>query len=155
MAISKDNSFVIRNYLEQSAQRDGTLDQVPFALAAMRGNPKSLRIFLEAVLAKINWTVTTVANSDSYVINGDDVVILSGHSATLTLPSIDSGRIIVIKDKSGAAATSGQAITVNRNSTDTIDGANTSLSLGANYGAIILVGDAATSPKVWYSIALV
>ena len=106
-------------------------------------------------MAKINWTVTTVANSDSYAINGDDVVILSGHSATLTLPSIDSGRIIVIKDKSGEAATSGQAITVNRNSTDTIDGANTSLSLGANYGAIILVGDAATSPKVWYSIALV
>ena len=155
MAISKDNSFVIRNYLEQSAQRDGTLDQVPFALAAMRGNPKSLRIFLEAVLAKINWTVTTVANSDSYAINGDDVVILSGHSAALTLPSIDSGRIIVIKDKSGEAATSGQAITVTRNGSDTIDGANTSLSLGANYGAIILVGDAATSPKVWYSIALV
>lgn len=155
MAISKDNSFVIRNYLEQTAQRDGTLDQVPFALAAMRGNPKSLRIYLEAIVAAVNWTITTVNDSQTYSVGDDDVVLLSGHSAEITLPGISSGRIIVIKDTSGEAATSGQAITISRQGTDTIDGANTSLSLGANYGAVMLIGDNSSSPKVWYSIAIV
>ena len=100
----------------------------------------------------VSWTVTDVANSASYTVAVDDVVILAGHSSTITLPTLSAGRMLVVKDKSGAAATSGQAITINRAGSATIDGSNTSFSLNANYGAVMFIAGNGTE---WHTIALV
>ena len=66
--------------------------------------------------------------------------------------------MLVIKDVSGVAGDlsglgGSQAITVNRAGSDTIAGSNTSFSLGASYGSIVLVGNLATT--TWHSVALV
>jgi len=156
--IDKNNNFVITNYLTVGAQRtlqvgDDTQDAfpVPFVYGALLGNPKALRIVVEAVLAAVNWQTRSVADDGELNVNGTDVVIFAGSGATVNLPTITAGRLLVIKDKSGAASTS--EITVNRAGSDTIDGSNTSFSLNANYGAIVMVGDYDTT--TWHTIAIV
>ena len=153
MGIDKNNKFVITNYLTETGQRDTSLGQVPFIFGAARGNPKSMRIFLEAVLSRVNWQTRSVANEGTLTVNDSDVVIFCGHSAVVNLPAVGPGRLLVIKDTSGAASTTDQHITINRNGSDTIDGTNTSFRLAANYGALILVGDQDNSR--WHTIALV
>ena len=108
-------------------------------------------------MAAVSWQVTDVANSASATVGTADVVILSGHSATITLPALAAGRMLVVKDKSGVAGNlsgfgGSQAITVNRAGSDTIDGSNTSFSLGANFGAVMFIGG---NGSEWHSIALV
>lgn len=67
-------------------------------------------------------------------------------TATLTLSSSDAveGRIVIVKDVGGNAATN--AITVATEGTETIDGA-TSASIATNYGSLRLVSDGSN----WYS----
>jgi hypothetical protein len=152
MATDKKNDFTLTHYLNLTAQRDTSLGQVPFFLGLKNNPPVIRRMFVEAILAAVTWEVTDVANSASATVGAADVVILSGHSATITLPSLAAGRMLVVKDKSGAAGTTGQAITVNRAGSDTIDGSNTSFSLGANFGAVMFIGG---NGSEWHSIALV
>ena len=152
MATDKKNDFTLTHYLNLTAQRDTSLGQVPFFLG-LKNNPPVIRRILEAILAAVTWEVTDVADSASATVGVDDVVILSGHSATITLPSLAAGRMLVVKDKSGTAGTSGQAITVNTaGGGDVIDGLNTSFSLGANFGAVMFIGG---NGSEWHSIALV
>ena len=156
--IDKNNKFVITNYLTIGAQRglqvgddtEGAFP-VPFAYGALSGHPKTLRIVLEAALAAVNWQTRSVANDGTLNVNGTDVVIFAGSGATVNLPALTAGRLLIIKDKSGNATSS--AISVDCNGDDTIDGSNTSFSLNANYGAIVLVGDSNTT--TWHTIALV
>jgi len=153
MTHSKNNDFTLTHYLNLADQRPTALDQVPFFLG-LKGSPLTIRRILEVVLG-VNWTITNVANTASHSVGTDDVVILSGHSTTITLPSIVTagiGRILVVKDSSGAAGTAGQSITVNRSASDTIDGTSTSFSLEANYGAIILISGSGTE---WHVMATV
>ena len=156
--IDKNNNFVITNYLTVGAQRtlqvgDDTQDAfpVPFVYGALLGNPKALRIVVEAVLAAVNWQTRSVADDGELNVNGTDVVIFAGSGATVNLPTITAGRLLVIKDKSGAASTS--EITVSRADSDTIDGSNSTFKLNANYGALVLVADNET--KTWHAIAIV
>jgi hypothetical protein len=149
MVHDKTKDFVLSPFGNLSAQRLGTAVQVPFSLG-LKNSPQALRRVLEVLM--VVWTVTDVADSGSRTVGASDVVILAGHSSTITLPSLAAGRMLVVKDKSGAAGTSGQAITVNRAGSDTIDGSNTSFSLNANYGAVMFIGGNGTE---WHSIALV
>lgn len=155
MATEKSNDFVLTHYLSLTAQRGTSLnqsiDQVPFILG-LRSSPQGLRA-LGAILAAINWTTRTVENSGSLTVNVADVIIFSGHSTTITLPTASAGRVLVVKDTSGSTSTSGQEITINRKGTDTIDGSNTSIVLGTNYGAVMLVGDVDNSR--WHAIAII
>jgi hypothetical protein len=149
MAHDKTKDFVLSPFGNLSAQRLGTAVQVPFSLG-LKNSPQALRRILEVLM--VVWTVTDVADSGSRTVGASDVVILAGHSSTITLPALAAGRMLVVKDKSGAAGTTGQAITVNRAGSDTIDGSNTSFSLNANYGAVMFIGGNGTE---WHSIALV
>jgi|TARA_R110000824_G_scaffold270552_1_gene459052 hypothetical protein len=149
MVYDKTKDFVLNPFGNLSAQWQGTAPQVPFSLG-LKNSPSALRRVLEVLM--VVWTVTDVANSASHTVGVDDVVILAGHSSTITLPTLAAGRMLVVKDKSGAAGTSGQAITINRAGSSTIDGSNTSFSLNANYGAVMFIGGNGTE---WHSIALV
>ena len=139
--MAHNNDFTLTHFEKETSQRETSLGQVPFFLST----PLGLRQFLEVILG-VNWRLTEVANSTSYTIGNDDVVIASGHSTTITLPSVSAGggRLLIIKDQSGACATSGQSITINRSGSDTIDGVNTSFKLQANYGAVMLISGAST-----------
>lgn len=149
--VTKD--FIIQPFKNLTAQRlsDGAVVQLPFSLG-LKNSPQALRRILEVLM--VVWTVTDVADSGSHTVGGSDVVILAGHSSAITLPALSTnrGRVLVIKDKSGAAGTSGQAITISPAGSDTIDGSNTSFSLNANYGAVMLVAGNGTE---WHSLALV
>ena len=146
MPNDKNNDYVLTHFNTVTSQREsgGTLDQIPFIFGALKNSPLALRQVLET---------TSVANSGTLSVGADDVVIMSGHSATITLPTLTDGRVLVIKDTSGAAGTTGQAITVNRAGSDTIEGSSTSFSLAADYGAAVFIGDGETSK--WHIIALV
>ena len=154
MAINKNNDFTLTHYLNLAAQRSTLLDQVPFFLG-LKNNPPVIRRILEALFLAVNWTVSDVANGATHTVGVDDVVILSGYSATIVLPVISvgsPGRVLVIKDSSGLAGETGKAIAVNRSSPDTIDGSNITFSLAANYGAVVFVSG---NGSVWHAIALV
>jgi len=164
MVFDKKGDFTITTLLNIVAQRnplnlrgrcsDRTIEQLPFFLG-LKDSPLTLRRSLEAIILAVHWTVVDVANEGDYTVGVNDVVILSGHSSTITLPSLaetNAGRILFVKDKGGAAGETGQAITINRTSSDTIDGSNTSLSLSANYGAVLFIGGNGTE---WHTIGLV
>lgn len=157
MAINNDKDFTITNYLRiQAGERDTKVDGVfPFILG-LRNNPVALRDIVEALILAVNWSVTAVGSggeSSPYSMTSDDVVILADAGTTINLPAATTGRVVVIKDRQGTAGSN--AITINRNSANTIDGSNTSFSLNANYGAVILVAASGASNAKWHTIALV
>jgi hypothetical protein len=84
----------------------------------------------------------TVTNVSYTVLAADVFVGVTDTTAarTITLPALsgNTGRTLVIKDMSGAAATNN--ITIDGNGAETIDGATTKL-INANYGSITLIGD--------------
>ena len=154
MATDRNDDFTLTHYLNLTAQRGTLLDQVPFFLG-LKDNPPVIRRILEAILASVCWTVTDVAGA--YPVVNDDVILLadtSGGACTITLQAIGgacgSGRVHVIKDAGGVASV--DAITINTDAADTIDGLNTSFVLSADYGAVILV---AGNGNEWHTIALV
>jgi hypothetical protein len=152
MATDRNQDFVLTHYLSIAGQRETTLDQTPFFLG-LKNNPPVLRRLLEVLM--IVWTVTDVAAD--YSVSSDDVVLLvnaegEGDGITITLPDVASnpGRVIVIKDRDGNSA--GRAITISSAGGQTIDGSNTSFSLQANYGAVLLIGG---NSNKWHTLALV
>lgn len=158
MTTDRNDDFTLTHYLNLTAQRGTLLDQVPFFLGLKDNPPVIRRIFLEAILAAVNWTVncvTHVGTPHSPV--ADDVVFLAnstGGILTIDLPTVaaNEGRVFVIKDAGGLSATN--PITIAANVADTIDGSNISFSLSANYGAVILIAGCAASNE-WHSIAIV
>jgi hypothetical protein len=156
MATDKNNDFTLTHYLNLAAQRDTTLDQVPFFLGSLKHHPPVLRrMVLEAILAVI-WSVTDIDDGDSeYDVVADDVVILVDSTSAvveINLPSVSTsaGRVLVVKDSAGGAETN--AITVDPDSSDTIDGSNTSFVLSANFSAVVFI---AGNGSEWHTIALV
>lgn len=89
------------------------------------------------LLAKV-----TVSTTNITVGATDTVVAITDTSAarTVTLPAVsgNTGRVLVIKDATGGAATNN--ITVDGNAAETIDGAATYV-INTNYGSVTLVGD--------------
>jgi len=155
MATDKNNDFTLTHYLNIAAQRDTLLDQVPFFLGSLKHNPPVLRRILEAIL-KVTWSVTEIDHTDSaYDIVINDVVILVDSTTAvvdINFPSVSTsaGRVLVVKDRAGGATTN--AITVNPDGADTIDGSNTSFVLSANYSAVVFIGG---KSGAWHTIALV
>jgi hypothetical protein len=157
MATDRNDDFTLTHYLNLATQRDTILDQVPFFLG-LKDNPPALRRILEAILAAVNWTVNCVTHVGTpHSPGADDVVFLAnstGGILTMNLPAVaaSEGRVFVVKDAGGLSGTN--PITIAAAAADTIDGLNTSFSLSANYGAIILIAGCAASNE-WHTIALV
>lgn len=102
------------------------------------------------------FTLTTLENTrvsvTPYTQLANDIIMgvkLSATPATVNLlPSLGNGRIVVIKDRSGTAAT--YNITVVAGSGDQIEGA-ASLIINTNYGSLFMYYD--STDKMWYRIA--
>lgn len=105
--------------------------------------------------------VVFLDSSDSpYTVSNDDrgkllAVDCSGGAVTINLPSIaalpnfpDQAWLIGIKKTEA----SGNAVTINRNGTDTIDEAETSKTLVSNNAGCTLVPDTDTSPDQWVTL---
>ena len=158
MAIDKDKDFTLTHYLNITAERGTTLDQVPFFLGAVKHNPPVLRRILEAILAAVNWTVSCVTDAGTpHSPTANDVVFLADSSAgvlTINLPVVatNEGRVLVVKDAGGLSGTN--PITIAADAADTIDGLNTTFSLSANYGAVVLIAGCAATNE-WHTIAIV
>lgn len=93
---------------------------------------------LEATAVNTN---VTISPSDTFVV----LLVDTTSSRTIDLPlasTVATGRIYIIKDKSGLSNTN--PVTVARQGSDTIDGA-TSYSLASNYGAKMYIGDGVSS----------
>tara|TARA_Y100000593_G_C4286852_1_gene325962 strand:+ start:1007 stop:1477 length:471 start_codon:yes stop_codon:yes gene_type:complete len=101
-------------------------------------------IFLRKYLGVDSDLTLSVTNvSTTSTIGTDEAVILVDTSSgvvTLNLPAASSndGRILFIKDEKGTAATN--KITVDPNSSETIDG-KTTLDIQINYGAVVIACD--------------
>jgi hypothetical protein len=76
----------------------------------------------------------------TYNIGSNDYCLFINHSGTVTvtLPTPTSGRVLKIKDKSGAAASN--HITIAQHASETIDGAS-SYVLTLNYAGVEIVSD--------------
>lgn len=84
--------------------------------------------------------VRTLTTSPT-TLDATDCIVLVDTSAvthTVTLPAVADGKVAVIKDSTGNAAT--RNITINRGGTSTIDGA-TSKTIATNYGALTFVSN--------------
>ena len=94
----------------------------------------------------------TTSGAGNYTALITDVYVaktgISGGGDTVTLPAAASageGLILIIKDEAGSAGTDN--ITVDGNSSETIDGSTTSV-ISTNYGKLMLVCDGSN----WFSI---
>lgn len=86
--------------------------------------------------------VTTTSGTASLALYKTYIVNTSGGAATLTLPAPVTGGFVVIKDNGNANVNN---ITINRNASETIDGA-TSYVLQSAYGSLVFVSDGTN----WY-----
>lgn len=104
--------------------------------------------------ANITWKYQSAATNTT-ILPSDDFVILDVDTSSIrsvALPSIAAvphGRRYVIHDKTGNAATNN--ITINRNGTDTIEGA-TSYVINANYGSVIISSNGVSSWNLIHQI---
>lgn len=90
---------------------------------------KALKLFWHDVLTTSG--TANLAIYKTYIVN------TSGGAATLTLPAPVSGGFVVLKDNGNANINN---ITVNRNGSETIDGAN-SYVIQSAYAAIVFISD--------------
>ena len=90
-----------------------------------------------------NPTAVAFAASPYTVLAADTVLLLdtSGGAVEVDLPAVasSSGRVLTIKDEAGSAGTN--AITIDPNGTETIDGSATSATITTNFGVMELVCD--------------
>lgn len=100
------------------------------------------------LLKGLNLATTSVKTGDYTIATGDCIVRVGtcGSAPTITLPATPAvGDIYIIKDTVGEAAT--RNITIDGNSTDTIDGSATFV-MNANYQSVTLYANSTTSWSV-------
>ena len=92
----------------------------------------------------VNNPTAVAFGASPYVVLSTDTVLLvttAGGAVEIDLPAVasSSGRTLVVKDEGGVAATS--AITIDPNSTETLDGSATSATITTNFGFMTLFCD--------------
>jgi hypothetical protein len=80
------------------------------------------------------YSVDTNTTTSDYVVFTDS----TSNTVAITLPAPTAGRQLLIKDKTGKAAT--HNVTISQHASETIDG-NTSLTMVNNYDSVSLVSD--------------
>ena len=165
-----DSSFVIQTTANISAQRQKSVDQIPFSLipftaksiiasnegptppnqdkayiVAQRPNPRDFLFEVEKMnFAYRESAVNITANA------ADRVIGITAAGKTVTLPtcaSVRSGFVLTIKDAEGNAASGASAITIARGGSDTIDGA-ASITIIAPYGSVTLISNGSDEWRV-------
>ena len=141
-----DSDHVLSHFVT-ALQEHGASSQSPFgSLLGVR------QAIVEAIVANNVWNVTNVTDV-TYPVASDDFVLLvnTGSAKEIDLPaaSAQAGRVIIIKDMTGTAAT--YNITIDPNGSDTIDDM-ASISMRVNFGAIALISGNANE---WHTIMLV
>lgn len=127
-----------------------TADIANNAVTAAKADLSGAWAFTGLLSANGGLAVKRVATAVDYTALTSDVYIgvtntAAARTITLYAASGNSGKVLVIKDESGGAATN--SITVDANAAELIDGAATKV-INANYGSISLVCDGAN----WYVI---
>jgi len=158
-----DSGFVIQTTADISAQRQKSIDQIPFSyvpftaksatapkkgtspprgdkayIVAQRPNPRDFLFEVEKMnFAYRESAVNITANA------ADRVIGITAAGKTVTLPtcaSVRSGFVLTIKDAEGNAGSGADAITIARADSDTIDGA-ISIEIVAVYGSVTLISN--------------
>ena len=84
------------------------------------------------------FSVSSISGTVSLASGTTYLVDTSGGVATLTLPAPSANAYVYVKDSTGDANTNN--ITINRNSTEDIDGA-ASVVIDSDYGSVLIVSD--------------
>ena len=165
-----DSSFVIQTTANISAQRQKSVDQIPFSLipftaksiiasnegptppnqdkayiVAQRPNPRDFLFEVE----KMNFAYRE-SDDNTTATAADRVIGITAAGKTVTLPtcaSVRSGFVLTIKDAEGNAASGASAITIARGGSDTIDGA-ASITIIAPYGSVTLISNGSDEWRV-------
>ena len=105
--------------------------------------PQSASTALHQINGGVQRTTRTVTAATFTVdtTTTDDVIYTdsTSNAITITLPTATNGRVLVIQDKTGKAATN--HITVTPPGTVQINGVNASVLLGVNYGGWVFISD--------------
>lgn len=114
-------------------QGSGTTDRAPATVATFDGKGLVLS-------GRLRFPRTTVADADYTMVNGDAIIeytsLTAGRTTTLlAAATAGAGYVVVIKDGTGSA--SGFNITLDGNSSETIDGSTTKL-INTDYGSLTL-----------------
>ena len=109
------------------------------AVAVTLGNTSSTAN--QTILGGLIVTTRTITTNLTIDTTTNDHIIFCNHSGaiTITLPAPTNGRVIVIKDISGAANTNN--ITLARNASEKIEGTAASKLLQTNWGAWTITSD--------------
>jgi hypothetical protein len=151
-----DSDFTIQTNTNLASEYLASV--APFFLGS-RGGVKNifLRQIVEAIVANNIWNVTDIDHTDStYAVLSSDFVLLvdsSTSAVTIDLPTtVTAGRVMVIKDRAGSAATNN--IIIQRNAalgSETIDDM-TSITMQVDFGAVALISG---NGSEWHSIMLI
>ena len=125
---------------------DGSVGNAELANAAVTAAKADLTgawLHTGNLAANGGFTVKVTVSNVSYTALVSDVVIAITDTTaprTVTLPALsgNTGKMFIIKDATGGAATNN--ITIDANAAETIDGAATQL-INANYGSVTIVAD--------------
>lgn len=92
----------------------------------------------------------TAISTSTTISSPDRIIGCTAHSITITLASamLTEGAWLIINDESGGAGGVGQAITIDTEGSETIDGAS-SITLNGNFDAVFLYSDGSN----WFSAA--
>lgn len=133
-------------YLQFEATPTGSVTLAEHMRVAATGvtlGPQSLSIDIHQINGGVNLTTKTITSA-TYTVDTtttDEVIFTdsTSNAITITLPTATNGRILIIQDKTGQAATN--HITVTPPGSVLINGVNASILMGVNYGGWEFISD--------------
>lgn len=110
--------------------------------------PQGASTAIHTLNGGIKGVIRTITGNLTVDTTTTDYIILCNNSGAInvTLPTPTSGRILIIKDKAGTAATNN--VTIVRNGSERIEGLSASYVLQTNFGGVVLTSDGTD----WYII---